>query len=132
MTEHLFYTPQFQTATKIDKGWGFELIFADRPTFCGKILHYNKAGVSSSQHFHIKKAEVFYVRGKFQLDYFDEQGFPQTRELNFGDVVRLDPGVPHKLTPLQDHVEIFEVSTHDDPMDVMRIAPGASQYATSP
>ena len=40
---------------KIDKGWGYELIFASNDLYCGKIMVFNKKGAKFSMHYHAKK-----------------------------------------------------------------------------
>lgn len=124
--------PEFSTATKVIKKWGYELISANIITkdYCGKILHYNEIGSKSSFHLHpLGKDEVFLVKfGSFIFRYFDsEKGQEQERVLRVNDVVRLRSGIPHQLEALEDNSEIFEVSTFDDPNDIIRIEPGDNQ-----
>ena len=39
---------------KVDKGWGYEIIWATTDQYCGKILVFEKAGNKFSMHFHNK------------------------------------------------------------------------------
>jgi hypothetical protein len=33
-----------QTLGKVDKGWGFELVFANNDKYCGKLLVFDRVG----------------------------------------------------------------------------------------
>ena len=37
---------------KVDKGWGYELIWATNDSYCGKILVFETPGSKMSMHFH--------------------------------------------------------------------------------
>lgn len=114
---------------KIEKGWGYELIFASNEMYCGKILHFNKKGAKSSMHFHKEKDETWLVQtGRFRL-YTIDTGTSKTVEyiLDTGDSFRVLPLVPHQLEALEDSSSIIEVSTRDLEIDNFRIGPGDSQ-----
>ena len=42
---------------KVDKGWGYELIWATNDLYCGKIMVFEKPGSKMSMHFHKEKDE---------------------------------------------------------------------------
>lgn len=125
------FEPKFVPASqvrKIPKGWGYELEIVNNGKYCGKILHYDKAGVGSSGHFHLHKDETFFVvNGSFRLYHFTERGNYVFLDLHQGDVVHLPAGTPHRLVPCGDHAELWEISTPHSDADVIRIQPGASQ-----
>jgi len=114
---------------KIDKGWGYELIFASNEMYCGKILHFNKAGSKSSMHFHKEKDETWYVQsGSFKLLTINTStSVVVEHTLNIGDIFRVIPLLPHQLEALEDNSSIVEVSTRDSEVDNFRISPGDSQ-----
>ena len=57
---------------KIDKGWGYELIWATNEHYCGKIMVFEKVGSKFSMHFHKEKDESWFVNnGRFLLNYVD-------------------------------------------------------------
>jgi hypothetical protein len=37
---------------QIQKGWGYELIWASNDKYCGKIMVFTKRGAKFSMHFH--------------------------------------------------------------------------------
>ena len=42
---------------KVDKSWGYELIFASNDQYCGKLLVFTKKNAKFSMHFHKTKDE---------------------------------------------------------------------------
>lgn len=118
-----------QLKGKIDKGWGYELIWTTGDLYSGKKLHFSKKGNKFSMHYHIKKDETWIVdAGSFLLRYID----PKTAEikeaiLKPNDVWHNPPGLAHQLEALEDSSEITEVSTPDSVEDNFRVFPGDSQ-----
>jgi len=111
----------------VEKAWGREVIFADEPGYCGKVLEFN-AGSEFSMHFHREKDESWYVvSGSLELEVVDPT---TTRRKKFlltqGDTWRNPPGWPHKLRALEPS-SVVEASTRDDAGDNYRIEPGDSQ-----
>jgi len=113
----------------VEKGWGYELIFATNEKYCGKILFFEKAGNKFSMHFHKEKDETWFVNtGKFKLRYIDPKNAQLIEaELKEGDVWHNPPCLPHQLEALVDGSSITEVSTPDSVEDNYRIIPGDSQ-----
>ena len=113
----------------IIKGWGRELIFADTPEYCGKLLIFDKAGNKCSFHFHLKKDENWFVaQGSFELHWIDtETGDRHMKIIKKGEDWHNPPGLPHRLVALEDNSIVFEVSTQDDEDDSLRIEGGDNQ-----
>ena len=118
---------------KVDKGWGYEIIWATNEKYCGKIMVFEKAGAKFSLHFHKEKDETWFVNeGSFKLIWCDTSTATyHEKVLEQGDVWRNPPMMPHQLIALQDNSMVFEVSTADSVEDNYRIAPGDSQVATT-
>ena len=114
---------------KVEKGWGYEIIWATNDLYCGKILVFDKAGKKMSMHFHKEKHESWFVnQGRFKLRYLDTQtATPMEVEIKAGDTCTNTPLMPHQLEALEDNSSITEVSTPDSIEDNYRIAPGDSQ-----
>ena len=114
---------------KVDKGWGYEIIWASNDKYCGKMMIFEKPGAKFSMHFHREKDETWFVNaGQFMLRYID----PKTATLHEkllkqGDVWHNPPLQPHQLEALQPNSMVFEVSTPDSVEDNYRIMPGDSQ-----
>jgi mannose-6-phosphate isomerase-like protein (cupin superfamily) len=113
----------------IKKGWGHEYIFATNELYCGKILHFDKAGNKFSMHFHKEKDEAWYVtQGSFTLRLLDTKNASvKETSLHKGDSIRIYPLIVHQLIALEDDSEIIEVSTPDSDEDNYRVFPGDNQ-----
>ena len=111
----------------VKKGWGHELIWADHTDYCGKNLVF-KTGGRSSMHFHLKKDETWYIAsGAFDVHYIDTTtAVTKVKRLVAGDTWHNPAGMPHQLV-CADAGTVVEASTHDDPNDNYRVAPGDSQ-----
>ena len=112
---------------RVEKGWGYELIFANSNLYCGKILHLMK-GKKCSLHFHIEKTETWYIySGKFVGRFVNtSDGSIYEKNLGVGDVITNEPGHPHQLVCLEEG-DIFEVSTQHFDCDSYRVGPGSNQ-----
>lgn len=118
---------------KVDKGWGYEIIWATNDKYCGKILVFVKQGAKFSMHFHKEKDETWFINaGSFKLIYCDTKSAIYIEKiLKEGDVWRNPPMMPHQLIALEDNSMLFEVSTPDSVEDNYRIIPGDSQSAAN-
>ena len=121
-----------QLSGKVDKGWGYELIWATNDKYCGKIMVFEKTGSKFSMHFHKEKDETWFVNsGRFKVRWIDTniaQLFE--KELKEGDTWHNPPLQPHQLEALDPMSSITEVSTPDSVEDNYRIIPGDSQKAS--
>lgn len=109
------------------KAWGKEIIFANNPLYCGKLLCFN-AGSKFSMHFHLIKDETWWVQsGEFIYRWIDtDTAQILEQKLLPGHIVRQHPGQPHQLEAITEGV-IFEVSTEHFDFDSYRVLPGDSQ-----
>jgi mannose-6-phosphate isomerase-like protein (cupin superfamily) len=115
---------------KVDKPWGWELIWAHADTYVGKIL-FVRAGHSLSLQFHREKDESWYVQsGKAEVEVGAVGEAVLNREvLGIGAALRFRPGTVHRVTALED-TTILEVSTpHLD--DVVRLEDRYGREGTS-
>jgi len=113
----------------VEKGWGYELIFASTENYCGKLLVFTKPGNKFSMHFHKEKDETWFVNsGQFLLRYIDtETAELKQVHLKEGDTWHNPPLMPHQLEAMMPNSSITEVSTADSVEDNYRIGPGDSQ-----
>jgi len=114
---------------KVDKGWGFELIWATNDKYCGKIMVFEKVGSKFSLHFHKEKDETWFVNnGRFLLKWIDTSNAQLNElELKEGDTWHNPPLQPHQLIALEAGSSVTEVSTADSVEDNYRIVRGDSQ-----
>ncbi len=105
---------------RVEKPWGYELVWALSETYCGKILHVN-AGHSLSLQFHREKDESWYVesgRAKLELGTAGDAVLKE-EVIVAGAAFHYEPGTVHRVTAIDD-TTILEVSTpHLD--DVVRL-----------
>ncbi len=114
----------FHDVKIIKKDWGVERVIDNTSKYAGKILHYFKAGVKSSNHSHpVKQESLMVLSGRFNFYYFNGKGEKQCKFLSEGDVVRIPPFRFHQFEPLVDDSKLFECSTYDSPTDCVRIEP---------
>ena len=114
---------------KVEKGWGYELIWATNDQYCGKIMVFDRVGAKFSMHFHKEKDETWFVNnGRFLLNYIDTTTAEyKSQELTEGMTWRNPPLMPHQLVCMEPGSSVTEVSTPDSVEDNYRIAPGDSQ-----
>ena len=114
---------------KVDKGWGYEVIWATTDKYCGKIMVFEKVGSKFSMHFHKEKDETWFVNnGRFKVRWIDTSVAKLfEKELKEGDTWHNPPLQPHQLEALEPMSSITEVSTADSVEDNFRIIPGDSQ-----
>jgi hypothetical protein len=122
-----------QQTGKVDKGWGFELIFANNDKYCGKLLIFERAGAKTSLVFHKEKRKSWFVNaGKFKVTYIDvATGEAKEAVLDEGKTADFAELGPHQIEALAPNSIIFEVGTGDYIEDRFRLAPGDSQKTAS-
>ncbi len=99
-------------AKKIEKPWGYELIFAHTEHYAGKILFINE-GHRFSLQFHQFKDETIYIyKGKIRLHFGDPGNELVEQVLEPGDSVRIKPLTRHRMEALEDST-LLEVSTSE-------------------
>ena len=114
---------------KVEKGWGYELIWATNEKYCGKIMVFEKVGSKFSLHFHKEKDETWFVNnGRFIVRWIDTKDAKLfEKELKEGDTWHNPPLQPHQLEAIEPMSSVTEVSTADSVEDNYRLIPGDSQ-----
>jgi mannose-6-phosphate isomerase-like protein (cupin superfamily) len=114
---------------RVDKPWGWELIWAETEDYVGKLL-FVRAGESLSLQYHERKDESWLVHdGRAQLEVGEVGGELEMIEIGQGDAFRYEPGTVHRLLAIEDTL-VFEVSTpHLD--DVVRLEDRYGRQGTS-
>jgi mannose-6-phosphate isomerase-like protein (cupin superfamily) len=98
----------FAHATKrVEKPWGWELIWAHSEHYCGKIL-FVREGEQLSLQFHNRKDETIYVHtGRIEIEIGEDA---EPRGVEAGAAVRIRPGLVHRWRALEDSL-VLEAST---------------------
>lgn len=111
-----------QEITRIEKPWGYELIWAKTGDYVGKILHINK-GHKLSLQYHVKKVETIFVQsGKMNFVFENDKGEMIEILLSPGEAHHIPTGRKHRMIAVED-CDVFEVST-PQLEDVVRLEDG--------
>jgi len=96
---------------KVEKPWGYELIWALTDEYCGKLL-FVKAGEALSLQFHREKDESWLIHsGRAELELSGPgEKVPHLEVVGAGTAFRIRPGTVHRVKALED-TTIIEVST---------------------
>lgn len=107
-----------ETPYRVDKPWGYELIWARTDRYVGKILHIEPGHLLSLQ-YHNKKDETIYVlKGEiiFRVKIGDEL---TERRMKEGESYHVTPGTVHQMEGVSP-ADLLEASTPELD-DVVRI-----------
>ena len=118
-----------QPLGKIDKGWGYEIVWANNDKYCGKMLVFERAGAKTSLVFHKEKTKSWFVNaGKFKVKFIDvTTGEVKEAVLEEGKTADFGQLGPHQLESLVPNSVILEVGTTDYVEDRFRLSPGDTQ-----
>ena len=95
---------------KVEKPWGYELIYAETEKYAGKIIFVRKGEQLSLQYHKVKDETMYLYSGVARLEIRDTNGNHQIIELSPGETYHIEPGCQHRVTALED-CQILEVST---------------------
>jgi mannose-6-phosphate isomerase len=113
---------------RVDKPWGYELIWAHTERYVGKLLHIAE-GHKLSRQYHRKKDETFFVQaGTMRLEV-GEGAALRALDLGPGEAFHCPPGTIHRMVALTD-VDVLEVSTPELD-DVVRLEDAYGREGTS-
>ena len=117
------------TPRRVEKPWGWELVWAETESYVGKLLHV-RAGQALSLQYHEVKDEAWLVQeGRASLELGDVGGELETVEIGPGDTFRYRPRTVHRVTAIDD-LTVVEISTnHLD--DVVRLEDRYGREGTS-
>jgi mannose-6-phosphate isomerase-like protein (cupin superfamily) len=102
--------PTRTTPRRVEKPWGYELIFAHTERYVGKILHVDP-GAALSLQYHERKDETLYLAaGEVEL-LVEEEGRMVGHALRPGEAYRIRPHTRHRLVAGPAGCEFVEVST---------------------
>lgn len=97
---------------RVEKPWGYELIWAETELYVGKVL-FVRAGQALSLQYHEQKDESWLVqsgRARLELGTVGDPGSDHVVEIVGGDAFRYRPGTVHRVAAIED-TTILEVST---------------------
>ena len=104
---------------RVDKPWGYELIWAENPLYVGKILKIMASKRLSLQYHRIKDETIRVQQGTLRLEVGSNKENLAEIMMQPGDCYRIEPGTLHRMSAVTD-CEVVEVSTSDLD-DVIRV-----------
>jgi len=113
---------------RVEKPWGYELIWAHTDRYVGKLLHIAQ-GHKLSLQYHNKKDETIHVQSGRLLFVFDEGNGLVERELKAGESYHVKPLTRHRMVAITD-CDVLEVSTPELD-DVVRLEDSYGRAGTS-
>ena len=109
-----------QALKKIEKPWGYELLWARTADYAGKVLHIKKGQKLSLQYHERKEETILLHAGRMLLLLEDDQGILREICVAAGEAYHIPVGRKHRMIALDEDCEVFEVSTNHLE-DVVRI-----------
>jgi len=95
---------------RIEKPWGYELIWAEQPRYVGKILHIRRECQLSYQFHRLKDETIYVLDGVLELEVADGDGPRRCLRLGPGQSFHVPPGLRHRLTAVET-CTVLEAST---------------------
>jgi len=113
---------------RVNKPWGYELIWAETDRYVGKILHI-AAGQKLSRQYHVRKDETFLVEaGEMDLEIGSGADLKVLR-MKPRDAFHCPPNTIHRMLAVSD-VDVVEVSTPELD-DVVRLEDAYGREGTT-
>jgi mannose-6-phosphate isomerase len=95
---------------RVEKPWGWEMLWAETPLYVGKVLHV-EAGKRLSLQYHDQKLETqCLMAGRAVLQLDDENGELREIAMELGVGYTIKPSRRHRLIAVSDS-DVVEVST---------------------
>jgi len=109
-----------ERVVRVEKPWGYELIWARTNRYVGKVIHVLAGHALSLQYHHRKEETLLLWRGRLRFELREEKDkAARCWEMGPGDQIHVPPGAVHRMTAIED-CDVFEVSTPELD-DVVRI-----------
>jgi mannose-6-phosphate isomerase len=101
--------PEREVPYRVDKPWGYELIWARTDRYVGKILHV-KAGHVLSLQYHNRKDETMHVLAGELILRVQRDGELKSRPFKAGESAHIPPTLIHQIEAVVDS-DVLEAST---------------------
>ena len=95
---------------RVEKPWGYELIWAEQQRYVGKILHIEQGQQLSYQYHRQKDETIHLLNGVLELQVANADGPRQTLRLQPGQSFHIVPGLRHRMTAIET-CDVLEAST---------------------
>jgi len=116
-------------ARRVEKPWGYELIWVEAPAYVGKLLHIDAGKRLSLQRHEVKDEAIYVLSGRMRLSLEDNGGTVRAEELGPGEHRRVPTGRIHRYEAIEP-TDLMEVSTTELD-DVVRLEDDYGREGTS-
>ena len=114
---------------RVEKPWGWELVWAEADAYAGKLL-FVRAGESLSLQYHEAKDESWLVQeGRARLELGGVGDELETIEITAGEAFHFRPRTVHRVTAIEDTLLVEVSTTQLD--DVVRLEDKYGREGTS-
>jgi mannose-6-phosphate isomerase-like protein (cupin superfamily) len=113
---------------RVEKPWGYELVWAETSRYVAKILFIRQGHKLSRQYHEVKDETLFVETGEMDLEIGPAESV-ETLRMRPGDVYHVRPGTIHRMIAVED-VRVFEVSTPELD-DVVRLEDAYGRQGTN-
>lgn len=103
---------------RVEKPWGYEIIWAKTDRYVGKILHINTGHVLSLQYHNLKDESIYVLTGEIVLRLQQGETLIE-RRMRQGESFHVRPKVVHQFEAVVD-TDLLEASTPEID-DVVRL-----------
>ena len=125
----LVKSPYAVEPRRVEKPWGWELVWAEADDYVGKLL-FVRSGHSLSLQYHEVKDEAWLVQqGRASLELGEVGGPLETVEIGPNEAFRFRPGTVHRVTAIEDTLIVEASTPHLD--DVVRLEDRYGREGTS-
>jgi len=97
------------TPYRVEKPWGYEVIWARTGRYVGKILHINPGHVLSLQYHNHKDESIYVLKGEIILR-LERSGKLTEQRMRQGDAFHIEPKLVHQFEAVAD-TDLLEAST---------------------
>jgi mannose-6-phosphate isomerase len=115
-------------ARRVEKPWGYELIWAHAPRYVGKILHINRGHRLSLQYHNRKEETIHVLAGQLRLVVDEGTGLTEI-DLAPGESYHIAPLTKHRMIAITD-CDLLEASTPELD-DVVRLEDAYGRAGTT-
>jgi mannose-6-phosphate isomerase-like protein (cupin superfamily) len=119
--------PTLSSERRVEKPWGYEIIWAEAPRYVGKILHITKGHRLSRQYHKVKEETLRVLTGCMDLEVGPDDA-RHTLTMRPGDVFHVKPTTIHRMIAIED-TDVLEVSTTELD-DVVRLEDNYGRQGT--
>ncbi|MBL8985398.1 MAG: cupin domain-containing protein [Gemmatimonadetes bacterium] len=95
---------------RVEKPWGYEIIWAHTGRYVGKVLHVRAGQALSCQYHNVKDETLYVLTGELRMTLEPPGGPVERRVVRAGEAIHLPPKTIHEMEAVVDS-DVLEAST---------------------